>query len=439
LTVLRAGLKIGLAAGSHWDEQMTITVNNVLVKAYGTGAPPLLDALSAIAAVAWSKTGGRTFVYQATVTFTTPGTNTWLRVWEDDVSMVRVSDVATCDATANSYVPSSDTVSPATLYVHASDGTNPGVNGKLYEFNSRNNGYTSYGVSGCRIIGVNTRRGNDNNGSLVVGRSSTVVNCIAYEGTKHNIFLREGCLFPNVSAYEAYYAGGGSSMFVLADTSPTGLSVCFENCSCENPTYDSSIAGFFWEAITSGSYSSVNFVNCNGNNISTLFSGSGTAHVNISVSIGTGLGVGLRMDAASTYIVDQVDWSGSSDRIIGYNIAGATLILSNSTLTSSHASPLIIYGTNNNSTCTLYNVIFVGNANTVAYYNTGDSQVFTATYCSVPHPANYAWADLGAGDTIVSDYNFYHTGISFKNNGGWVNVANWITNTGQDAHSTVGG
>jgi hypothetical protein len=63
---MKDGIKIGLACGSTWRETLALdnTMNNARVKAYGSGNKPRITGRNAISAGAWSKTAGRTNVYQ---------------------------------------------------------------------------------------------------------------------------------------------------------------------------------------------------------------------------------------------------------------------------------------------------------------------------------------------------------------------------------------
>jgi hypothetical protein len=243
LPKVRAGDTVMLASDSHWREQFTAPADRVQVAAYGAGARPLLDCSDAIAAGAWTKTAGCTKVYQATVPLDL--ITEWVSAWENDIRLKRAASTADCDAGAASYW-CQDSVSPTTLYVHASDGSNPATNGKTYEYSKRAYGYDSGAVIGCFVSGIQTRRNLAKNGSLQMGEDGTVNNCLASEGSKHTIFVYPGCRVVNCEAAGAYFTedGGGKSGFVSAGVF-TGKELTFENCLAHNNgLYDPAAEGF---------------------------------------------------------------------------------------------------------------------------------------------------------------------------------------------------
>ena len=176
--------RVLLARDSSWREQIVASAlpNGSSVLAYGSGARPILDAADVIPAAAWTKTAGRTNVYQATVnTGITPAGNRagmGNRIWEDWTSgtagrLAYVADVATCDATPGSWTgPTRPTGGNDVFYVHASDGSDPATSGKVYEWPAR-----PYGVHGgqyptdasklAEIRGVETRRHGHHDGGIL--------------------------------------------------------------------------------------------------------------------------------------------------------------------------------------------------------------------------------------------------------------------------------
>src|ERR1035441_4092157 len=195
---IRSGQQIGLAAGSSWREQLIIPTANVTVAAYGAGPKPLLDCSEAIAAGAWAKTPVQTSVYQSNVPLDWDIGKTFVSVWEDGARLVRATSVANCDATPGSYFPSAESTSPITLYVHAADHSNPSSNGKLYEYSRRRHGLDPSAHPGCTFRGIWTRRNAHQDGSLLCADRN--YDCLATEGSYHNIYLGPGCYLENVEA-----------------------------------------------------------------------------------------------------------------------------------------------------------------------------------------------------------------------------------------------
>ena len=232
LPAITAGMRIGLARNSAWKEQLTIAAERVTVGAYGTGTRPILDCSDAILAGAWSKTGGLTNVYEASVSPDLAASKTWVSVWEDNARLVRATSTANCDATPGSYYPSADTgAAPITLYVHASDSSDPGASGKVYEFSSRRYGLVST-ADRVSVTGIETRRNLHDDGSLVVKRYARITDVVCRDGTKHNLLYGGESILTGVIAQEAYYTGGpSSSMFVLNQNDANN-----ENCTLVDRT-----------------------------------------------------------------------------------------------------------------------------------------------------------------------------------------------------------
>lgn len=228
---------------------------------YGSFAP-LFDASEVISAGAFSKTGGRTSVYQADVTFSAGG---FARVWEDNLSLPRVADLATLDSTAASYYiaadPSGGSPSTLTLYVHATGNGNPASNSKVYEFNKRSYGVTS--PSGMLVSNVQTRRQLGNNGSLEVGPNSFITSVTAIDGTKHNLLIHLGTTIRYCTLTDSYYNAQSKIALVLNDNTPT-----FDNATIEHCTYTESLeltgaSGFYAHTNLGGSYGTVTCNDCN--------------------------------------------------------------------------------------------------------------------------------------------------------------------------------
>lgn len=237
---IRAGDTVALARGSHWRESFLIPADRVSVVAYGGGNRPLLDCSDPIAAGAWSKTAGLTNVYQATVDLEGNDSPLFFSAWESDVRLVRASSTAECDATAGSYYPSADGGSPIVLYIHASDASNPGSNGKAYEYSSRRFGLQ--GGNSISVSGIHTRRNLHCNGSLSVYANGLLTDCVASEGSKHNVYVGPGTVLTNVEADRGYFTGD-AMMVVHNGSGVANANVTYINCSAHDFTGPSA-AGF---------------------------------------------------------------------------------------------------------------------------------------------------------------------------------------------------
>ncbi|WP_316181281.1 hypothetical protein [Bradyrhizobium sp. SZCCHNRI1009] len=233
LPTINSGQSVGLAADSYWRQTLAIgtgspLVNNVTVAMYGTGAKPVIDGVDAVNAGDWSKTGGFTNLYQATESL--PGAGSWVNVFENGQFLQNVASHATADATACSYYISDMTLTSAPIYVHTCDGSNPGSNGKTYEYTRRSLVLQVWGNNET-ISNVSTKRAGSNNGSLVVqgdGSASYIQGCTADLGGKHNIFAPGGSTIDGCTFTDEYYPSFGS-MAVFFDGVGSGLPVVLKN------------------------------------------------------------------------------------------------------------------------------------------------------------------------------------------------------------------
>jgi hypothetical protein len=101
--VLKEGQSVGLARGSHWREQLTITQDGIKVIAYGSGDKPILDCSDDLDNASFIKTSGYQNVYELNISPDLGSSKTWMRAWEDAQSLLRASSVAECDTTPGSF------------------------------------------------------------------------------------------------------------------------------------------------------------------------------------------------------------------------------------------------------------------------------------------------------------------------------------------------
>ncbi len=254
------GQRIGLARGSVWREQLNVPADGITVAAYGTGAKPLLDCSDTIPAGSWSKTAGRTYVYQASVVIE-QFPDQFMSLWENDVRYTIAADVAACDATPGTYYCADMSTSPATVYVHPTDNSNPGTNGKKYEYPRRSQGVQCLHEY-CTISGLRTRRNLSNNGSLEVRRFCSVSNCLVEEGTKHNLLIYPGCTLTNVEAANSYYNAQPKALFVWNADVFSGEDITFINCYAHDEFEPATSVGFYGHPNLSGMLGTVSLIGC---------------------------------------------------------------------------------------------------------------------------------------------------------------------------------
>jgi hypothetical protein len=438
---ISVGTQIGLACGSHWHEQLSVPANNVRISAYGTGEKPILDSSDVIPINLWSKTGGKTYVYQATVTVIAG----WTSVWENSIRLVRVVDLATCDSTAGSYY-CVDVVGSMILYVHASDGSHPRTNGKTYEATlARACGIWASGHSGTLVNGVHCKRNRSDSGSFVMYKNTTLLNCLASEGTKHNVYVGEGSYLFNVEARDAYYQGGALTLFVYNDDVASGGNVTFINCKVTNTgAYVANAEGFYGHINVSGSYGVITYKGCTVDKYEYGLDGCSAISMVID-----GCTVSGCMRALFLYINTVITNTKLIDGAANYNaviIAADGINVSMDNVYFNAPTSLATYYINPNGksyNLTITNCNFNVPGNTILVCLVGTNDVLVAngnTFGNASFTNGAPFMNAGASATITSDYNNFRQEVCTFNFRGtyYFNVTDYKAGTGQDSHSTVG-
>lgn len=432
LTVLTAGQSVGLARGSTWKEQLNSTDNGIKVYAYGTGDNPLLDCSEVLANANFTKTGGLTNVYEASLSLAPQYAEQIFNIWENGSPLVGVANAATCDSTPGSrYVTAN--YGDITLYIHATDSQDPITNGKTYEYSKRNWGLCLTG-SGCIANGITAKRNLSASGSLVFGRSASVYNCIAEDGNKHSVYVNDGAYLYNVWAYKAYCYNSTTSFFVYNENIPAGLGVTFDTCKAENDVYRASHSGWYGHNNISGTFGIVKYTNCTAINTDVGFDG---IHANIEIDNCTISGTfNIVCYVKTSVTVSNCTWSTVANLIAFYG-NNNTITLRNCTLAAGGAKSVVVMS-GGVSGCTIdiqycsinagnYSLYIIANGNTlISKYNT--------------FPGAIAYYSLPTTYTVDSDYNRFVLGTGNKFNANATNYTldTWRSTFMQDINSTVG-
>lgn len=215
-----------LASGSSWRYAYQVPRASMSVVGYGRGAKPLLDASDAIAAESWSKTDGRTNVYQCTVALSYGGT-TQVQLFENAAHLSRktANDVAAVDAAEGSYCLAEETGETITIYVYATGGGDPASNGKTYEYSARKQSINS-DYEYVTICGIHARRGNNSDGPIRAVRYATIEHCLSEFAATHLYYFQSGSRLVSCVAHN-----GGTGMYVCHDTDGLG-GLDFELIDC---------------------------------------------------------------------------------------------------------------------------------------------------------------------------------------------------------------
>lgn len=296
---ITTGARIGLARGSFWREQLSITgdISNITVAAYGSGKLPTLSASDVAPNGSFVKSDGYTNLYEISWAHEmTDPSKSKLSVWEDGVRLLRVTDIATADTTPGSFYAPAIEEAPQTIYVHAKNSTSIIENACEYEITRRK--YALTVRSNSVVKNIHTKNNGHNDGSLVAGENCFIQGCLCEDGTVHNLLIASGSVYDTVAwKGEGYASAGSSQMFVGYTRDATGKALKFVRCvaigSYSPLSYGT--GGFYAHDSSSSKYASITYEDCKLYNLNgglggmceTLFIDGGETHaVNYVISGG---------------------------------------------------------------------------------------------------------------------------------------------------------
>lgn len=430
------GATLGMARGSEWREQLSLnSISYWRIGAYGTtGEKPIIRGDDVIPAGGWSKSDGYTYVYQSPITLSATST-IYTNAWENDTWMVRVASVALCDSTPGSYYLSEASTS-TTLYIHPSANDNPGSNGKKYEYTRREYGLLANASVGSTVDGIWTKRTLHQNGSLFVGNLSTVRNCRASQGSKHNLFVQEGSLVEDCLIDDAYYGTTQATLFVCYNASFTGLGVTIRRSACTMPAASTNIGGFLSHDSATTTWlgtAIVEDVTCT--NLATAINLGRTTSQTINNPTITNCVTGINADVSLTVNGGSIT-TASGGQCVGISKPNVTVTLNGGTYNAPGVSANLIRSLSQaNSTINL-NAITVVRANGWMVQMTGAGGVLNSngnTFTSV----GFGHYDIAADTTVTSDNNKFGTVRTWRKAGtSYTSLAAWQAVSGQDISST---
>lgn len=440
LTVFSEHQAVALKRGCMWRERLVIP-NSCMVTSYGEGDRPILNALDVIPKASWSKTVGYTNVYQCLITPQWGGTKDWLNVYENESYLTRQTSIANVDANPGSMYPSAKT-GTITLYIHTKNSDNPATNDKIYEYTHRLNGLDGYNAQNCVIRDIHTKGNLNEDGSLRVGPYSSVLNCKASLGSKHNVYIRRGTTVDGLETRDAYYNLVATSHVVCNDNSPSGETVVLKNISMYMTDIQWAMHGISCHRNVSGSYGTVYLKNITGQNMYSVISSTilhtGDITIENVTSIDTNFVIQTLPGGKNVYI-DGVTAVGNTSRVL--DIGAAIVTAKNFDVNLVCNNSLLIFSTDA-GTLNLSNSVFRGisftGANRIFYLvNSGlkitlNNNIYGSGFSTV-----YFIPTLPV--SLVSNNNCFDTENSSFNLGGipYYTVTAW-KGTGQDAASVVG-
>ncbi len=231
-----ANTSYGIKRGSCFRAEFYgYEVNGLTIGVYGSGNRPIFDCADIASNANFSKTSGRTNIYQITWTNNfRPGNPCQHSVWEDTKRLFRCVDLDQCDSIPGSYFVGTPTNGGSdTIYVHPTGSGNPVSNSKVYEITKREGGI--WVGDNSKVYSVHTKRNGLNDGSFRTGINAYAYDVIAEDGVKHNIYFEEG-LAEYCTAWKADFPQifGGATMWICYSgrNTPALLNVTLKNCNC---------------------------------------------------------------------------------------------------------------------------------------------------------------------------------------------------------------
>lgn len=210
---LLPSVKIGIARGGYYQENVRVTVDNASIYSYGRGPIPVIDCADGIDNSEWDKEITLTNTYKiywpvttslqsaktagkAKMVCTAGSTIRDAQILADVFAVNASYTQAQVDTMAGSYFYNWTT---NVLYIHPIDSGDPEVGSLVYAASTREFSCESRGTN-SQIVGVETRRNGHSDGSLVIGDGS-LKSCIMAQGHVHNALsgslIAEDCFFIN--------------------------------------------------------------------------------------------------------------------------------------------------------------------------------------------------------------------------------------------------
>lgn len=240
------GVKIGLAYGSEWREDLNLSaLSGVTVDAYGDKSLglPILDG-SYVFSGTWADSAARADANSNT--YSTSVTQTigegFLSVWDAGVKPTWVASVALVNSTPGSFTvvgpTSSSGMSAAgtqTIYFHPADNSNPNTNGRTVELTDHTRDGRLYLGDGSTLRRVHTRRNSHANGSMQMGANAVAEYVLASDGVKHECLIASG-RFTKCVAWHPYSDSRSNNIcmeFYKGDG--VGFSCLYDGCISVGP------------------------------------------------------------------------------------------------------------------------------------------------------------------------------------------------------------
>lgn len=435
-----------LKRGSEWREQLTISIDDLAISSYSTGAKPILNASDIVSG--WSKTAGRTNVYELSVVLEGDGIGDWVNAWEDGDFLTRAASVAACDAAAGSYFPTAET-GTITLYVHPNASTVPDSDGKIYEVSVREQGIMATAQNGITVREIEMKNNLGESGSFRALRGCALIDCIFRNGSKHNALIGDGAYVYGCTFVDAYYGAVSGNQLILNENSPASIGYIIQRCSFQSTDFNALLGGLLSHKNVGGDFGAVLVNDCTFTNLQLGIECQDVTSVAISDCAFLENGIAIRAGDAVVHTISDCVLTNvvNVGRLIATNSTGATFDIDDVTVRVNQAGPQGIVFINHDNTkliiddCDFEDTDIVATA-AVIFVNNGlagcTTTVNTSRIASNALGRNY----IIKSGPYTGDYNTFYRGggepIMFYVATNYVSLALWqAAVTPQDANSTV--
>ena len=430
-----------LADNSHWREELNVPRNNMIIEAYGQGARPILDGSDIFLPAQWSKTGGYTNLYQATVTLAEGNTSGFVNILENGAFLHRATSQANCDATAGTYWPGTENAGANTVYIHATADASPITNGAVYEITTRAFGIRDYPIN-CKFYGLETRQSLDLTGSFFLATGGYAKNMMFRNGSKHNVIVQDATLIEDSEARGAYYNTTATLWVYYVTAANTGMTATCNRCRATMPTAPSvtvggAYIGFFGHA-GSGTWGPITYNDCYTKYMGTGFGGGQSTALTINNPTIVESETSFSLSATTNFINGGSALSPTEGNAGIYANGGISITVRNLTLSGGRAASGGVRNVWESGTnIDIQNSSLTGWGTTVQLYSTGVAGNIVFSYDTLA-ATDWFYVFGAVPTSLASDYNIFTSpgaGNRFKLSGNKT-YTQWKALGIYDQHST---
>lgn len=372
--------------------------------------------------------------------------STPLAVWENDTLLKLANNPLGVDQTAGSWF-----YDGTNLYIHASDGSNVATNGKLYDYVTaaspghiawdNGNSYLIFdSVDEAETYNTDTTLETNLGGLILTGANNIVRNLSIHDNFRHDFSVYTGAagnVLTNVTGYNSY----GTSPVTIYGPGTTGNTV--QKSTFYNDTYlreANVVSGGVWSVIVAHGGSTGNVVDS-----CVLYSTAGPYRSDTFVSHGYGVLVGdsgTSVTVSHSILYGNFEWAvyvGKNGNV-GEGTGGQVTMWDNlidssqSYSSNSGGNAAYFFGATGNVLYdnTIYAPLMTNPAISALSTSTG-----TLVKNNIVYAGGYVTVDSASESGSAFDYNDYFSasGTPFSWGGTAYTLANWQTNSSQDAHS----